>query len=51
MSFSTDPVIRVKDASIFQENNTVLSDVTFEVEKGEFVFLIGRTGGGKSTLL
>ncbi|MEM1406324.1 MAG: ATP-binding cassette domain-containing protein [Bacteroidota bacterium] len=51
MSFSTDPVIRIKDASIFQENNTVLSDVTFEVEKGEFVFLIGRTGGGKSSLL
>ena len=51
MSFSNDPVIRVKDASIFQENNTVLSDVNFEVEKGEFVFLIGRTGGGKSSLL
>lgn len=51
MSFSNDPVIRVKDASIFQENNTVLSDVNFEVDKGEFVFLIGRTGGGKSSLL
>ncbi|MEM7110232.1 MAG: ATP-binding cassette domain-containing protein [Bacteroidota bacterium] len=51
MSFSNDPVIRVQGASIFQENNTVLSDVTFEVEKGEFVFLIGRTGGGKSSLL
>lgn len=51
MSFSSDPVIRVKDASIFQENSTILSDVTFEVEKGEFVFLIGRTGGGKSSLL
>ncbi len=51
MSFSTDPVVRVKDACIFQDNNTVLSDVNFELEKGEFVFLIGRTGGGKSSLL
>ncbi len=51
MSFSTDPVIRVKDACIFQDNNAVLSDVNFELEKGEFVFLVGRTGGGKSSLL
>lgn len=51
MSFSTDPVVRVKDATIFQDNNTVLSEVNFELEKGEFAFLIGRTGGGKSSLL
>ncbi|MTI21414.1 ATP-binding cassette domain-containing protein [Fulvivirga sp. RKSG066] len=51
MSFSSDPVVRVRDASIFQDNNTVLSDVNFEIEKGEFVFLIGRTGGGKTSLL
>lgn len=50
-SFSSDPVVRVKNASIFQDNNTVLSEVNFEIEKGEFVFLIGRTGGGKSSLL
>lgn len=49
--FSSDPVVRMKDASIFQENATVLSDVTFEIEKGEFVFIVGRTGGGKSSLL
>ncbi|GAA0891124.1 ATP-binding cassette domain-containing protein [Fulvivirga kasyanovii] len=51
MSFSSDPVVRVKDASIFQDDRTVLSDVNFEIEKGEFVFLIGRTGGGKTSLL
>ncbi|QSE96147.1 cell division ATP-binding protein FtsE [Fulvivirga lutea] len=51
MSFSTDPVVRVKDATIFQDSNTVLSEVNFELEKGEFAFLIGRTGGGKSSLL
>ncbi|MDD1443805.1 ATP-binding cassette domain-containing protein, partial [Dolichospermum sp. ST_sed3] len=49
--FSTDPVVRVKDATIFQDNNSVLNNINFEIEKGEFVFLIGRTGSGKSSLL
>jgi len=51
MSFSSDPVVRVKDANIFQDNHTVLKDVNFDIEKGEFVFIIGRTGGGKTSLL
>ena len=49
--FSSDPVVRVSDAHIFQDHNTVLSDINFEVEKGEFVYLVGRTGSGKSSLL
>jgi len=49
--FSNDPVVRVQDASIFQDQNTILSDLTFEIEKGEFVYLVGRTGSGKSSLL
>jgi cell division transport system ATP-binding protein len=51
MSFTTDPVISVIDASIFQDNQTILSDVNFEVEKGELVFIVGKTGSGKSSLL
>ncbi len=51
MSFSSEPIVRVINASIFQAYNTVLNDVTFEMAKGEFVFLIGRTGSGKSSLL
>jgi cell division transport system ATP-binding protein len=51
MSFSTDPVVRIKEASIFQDNQTVLSDINFELEKGELAFIIGRTGSGKSSLL
>jgi cell division transport system ATP-binding protein len=49
--FSSDPVVRVTDASIFQDSNTVLSGINFEIEKDEFVFLVGRTGSGKSSLL
>ena len=51
MSFSSDPVVRLKDVSIFQDNQTVLSDINFELEKGELAFIIGRTGSGKSSLL
>jgi cell division transport system ATP-binding protein len=51
MSFSTDPVVRVHEATIFQDEDPVLSDISFEIGKGEFVFLVGRTGSGKSSLL
>lgn len=51
MTFSSDPVVRVKNASIFQENQTILRDVSFDLEKGELVFIVGRTGSGKSSLL
>ena len=51
MSFSSEPVIIVREATIFQEQQTVLSQVSFEVGKGEFVYIVGRTGSGKSSLL
>jgi cell division transport system ATP-binding protein len=49
--FSSDPVVRVKDASIFQGSDAVLQNISFDIEKGDFVFLVGRTGSGKSSLL
>ena len=51
MVFSTDPVLRIQEATIFQGQNSVLDNISFDMEKGEFVFIIGRTGSGKSSLL
>jgi cell division transport system ATP-binding protein len=51
MEFSSEPIVKVLDTEIFQEEVSVLSDVNFEIQKGEFVYLIGKTGSGKSSLL
>jgi len=51
MNVSTDHVVKVQQATIFQESAAVLTDINFEVEKGEFIYLVGRTGSGKSSLL
>ena len=51
MEFSSNPVVTLQKVSIFQEVNTILSDVSFSIDKGEFVYLVGRTGSGKSSLL
>ena len=44
-------VVTLQEAQIFQQGNKVLSDVNFEIEESEFVYLIGKTGSGKSSLL
>jgi cell division transport system ATP-binding protein len=44
-------VISLKNAYIYQKESLILSDVNFTIHKGEFVFLIGKTGSGKSSLL
>ncbi len=49
--FSNQPVVRVENVCVFQGHNVVLEDVNFSVNKGDFVYIIGRTGSGKSSLL
>ncbi|MBR9756706.1 MAG: ATP-binding cassette domain-containing protein [Algicola sp.] len=44
-------ILKLKDASIYQGDNLVLTDVNIEVNKGEFVYLIGKTGTGKSSFM
>jgi cell division transport system ATP-binding protein len=44
-------IVLLRNANIYQGTNLVLGNVNFEVNKGEFVYLIGKTGSGKSSLL
>lgn len=44
-------VIELKSANIFQDKNLILSDVNLEIHKGQFIYLVGQTGSGKSSLL
>jgi len=46
-----ETVLQLKDAAIYQANNLVLGDVNFEMKRGDFVYLIGKTGTGKSSFL
>lgn len=45
------PILSLKEASIFQKDHLVLDKVSFELGKGDFIYLIGKTGSGKSSLL
>jgi cell division transport system ATP-binding protein len=44
-------IISLNNAYIYQKENLILSDVNFSISEGEFVYLIGKTGSGKSSLL
>ncbi len=44
-------MIRFSDVSFMYDNHPVLDNISFEVKPGEFVFLVGQTGSGKSTVL
>lgn len=47
----SQPVLFLKNVNIYQDKNLVLQDVTIEVNKGEFIYLIGKTGSGKSSFM
>src|SRR5438552_9992075 len=44
-------IVEINNVNIFQSKNLILSNVSLSIEKGEFVYLIGKTGSGKSSLL
>jgi len=48
---SLGAIIELNNAVIAQQHNIILSDVNITIGKGEFVYLIGKTGSGKSSLL
>lgn len=47
----SETVLKLKDVAIFQKESLVLNDVSLELKKGEFVYLIGKTGSGKSSFM
>jgi cell division transport system ATP-binding protein len=44
-------IVSLRQANIYQGDNLILQDVNISVHKGEFVYLVGKTGTGKSSLL
>lgn len=48
---SIDTIIEFSEATISQKDHLVLSNVNFKVDRGEFVYLIGKVGSGKTTLI
>jgi cell division transport system ATP-binding protein len=44
-------IIKLQGVDVYQQKQLVLNDVNLQIDKGEFVFLIGQTGSGKSSLL
>jgi cell division transport system ATP-binding protein len=48
---SGNSIILLRNIDVFQQTHLVLSDVNLHIDKGDFVWLIGQTGSGKSSLL
>ena len=46
-----EPIVELKNVNIYQGQSLVLSDVNISINRGEFVYLVGKTGTGKSSLL
>ena len=47
----SNTTVKLTDVNIYQSKNLVLSNVNLQIDKGEFLYLIGKTGSGKSSLL
>lgn len=44
-------ILELRDVAIYQKDNLVLSDINLSINRGEFVYLIGKTGSGKSSFM
>ncbi len=47
----TESILKLKDVAVFQKENLVLNEINLEIRKGEFIYLIGKTGSGKSSFM
>ncbi len=46
-----ESILQLKEVAVYQKENMILKDISLEVKKGEFVYLIGKTGSGKSSFM
>lgn len=47
----SETVLSLKNVTIYQENKVILSQINLEVKEGEFLYIIGKTGTGKSSFM
>ena len=47
----SETILKLQDVAVFQKENLILNDITLQVKKGEFVYVIGKTGSGKSSFM
>ncbi len=47
----SETILQLKEAKLYQRERLILDDVNLQVNKGDFIYLIGKTGSGKSTLM
>ena len=45
------PILALNNVSIIQDDKQILNEVNIEINSGEFVYIIGRTGSGKTSLI
>jgi cell division transport system ATP-binding protein len=47
----SEPILFLRNVTIYQEDKVILSNINLEVKKGDFIYIIGKTGSGKSSFM